>query len=67
MNGKIPKECRSCLHFHSSGVKEGGYDRWCCNFGKPTYRIIGHCRNKGGYQNKEEWKKEQWRLYNARY
>jgi hypothetical protein len=43
----VPKQCKSCPHFHTGGIKEGGYDRWCCHFGKTAPAAIGQCENTG--------------------
>ena len=48
MNHKIPDHCKGCIHLHTSGVKDGKHDRWCCKFSKAAPKAVGHCKNVGG-------------------
>jgi hypothetical protein len=50
---KIPKQCKACKSFWPHGVKDGKSDRWCCQFGMPTFKAIGHCKQMDGFRQKD--------------
>lgn len=45
--GKTPDHCKNCVRFSRSGISRGGYDRWCCYYGKPAVKAVGVCKNQG--------------------
>jgi hypothetical protein len=48
MTNPIPKHCAGCDMLWTGGVKDGKHDRWCCQYGKPAAKAVGHCKNVGG-------------------
>ncbi len=40
----VPKYCKKCVHIWTQGIKTGGYSAWCCNFGAPASKKVGHCK-----------------------
>lgn len=43
----IPQDCRTCPSLWTHGQKNGRNDRWCCHFGAPAPKMIGHCKTTG--------------------
>lgn len=54
MKRDIPQDCHGCPFLHTGGVKDGKHDRWCCQFGKPSYEAIGRCRLVDGRPSKPD-------------
>ena len=48
MKHKNPEHCKGCLSYRDGGKKDGKHNRWCCHFGKPALKAIGHCKNVDG-------------------
>lgn len=40
---KIPNKCKKCAYLWTHGIKDEKSNKWCCRYGKPTYKAIGHC------------------------
>lgn len=52
MSYKVEKQCKTCRHFWTKGIKNGKYDRWCCKYGREASKAIGHCKLNNGYAEK---------------
>ena len=54
MNRKYtPEQCKECRNFHTKGVKDGKYNRWCCYFSGPAYKKLGQCKLQNGFKPKD--------------
>lgn len=40
---KILDKCKKCKLLSRHGIKDGKYNKWCCHYGKPSYKAISHC------------------------
>ena len=50
---KIPNKCKECTGLWAYGIKDGKHNKWCCKYGKPTYKAINHCNLKNGFRKKD--------------
>ena len=52
-NSKVLRQCKDCTFFHTGGIKDGKYDRWCCHFGKPAKYVLNHCKILNAKKHKD--------------
>ncbi len=53
-----PDHCKGCTAFHTAGrtnptAELKKYNSWCCQFGKPASKVVGHCINTNSKINIE--------------
>ena len=48
---KIPKQCKSCFYLWTGNSKRPPH---CCQYGKSAIKCLGHCKQMGGYKEKDK-------------